>query len=1009
MENVNQNLFYDSVVDSSPPSSLPSPAISVVIPLYNAEEYVGECLESILNQTFQNFEVIVVDDCSTDSSREIAESYIPKFDGRLRVTKTEVNSGGGGYVPRNVGFSLASGEYVIFVDADDFVLLTALETLYNAAKQYDAEVVYSASHYQLRKNNDVRLLKDGKGKKFQEDGLEDETILIVDNPAESLQTLIFERGFTTPWTQFVRREFLLQNNITFPEIPKAGDYIWVINIYCHAKRFLRFTTPVYFYRIYNANSVSQRKAQINDLSNWVASFAIFVESIMALAKENEFLTNNPSYCYEASKRYFEWCLNRTNEARKKLSNQEICDLLYREFDNRNDFSNAAIPFFFSVIETSKRELAESTKTINEQNKELEQLNKASIFPAVSVIIPLYNAEKYVGECLDSLLEQTFKNFELIMVDDCSTDSSCEIVESYIPKFNGRLKLYHMEENTGSGALPRNKGLALSSGKYVFNMDNDDMLTKTALEELYTLAEEHDVDIVYCEKFYEVNPDGSGIRENVIQKGKLVKEPTLESEDLAERVQAIIDDRYYVVPWSKLIRRSLLVEHDILFPALEISDDNIWHQELMFCAKKFLRVPNVIYIYRLTETSLLRRRRDPKCHISFWLNPVLLGLKKLDKVINKNAFFKANPSCRYALLKNFVDKRFTWTLKSARNLTEDEIYSTIEENFGDKLGNDDVLVSLLCTALYNEKKNHSNYDRMIRKFTSYISARLDVKFIPETDGGDFQIVSLSDSKAKVDKPKNFQGDGVGYVIQSYCGGLEIVFKATTNGKINCSLRGISVFDKLDKTKRVPYWVDFTLFAVNGKTIFGKPTPVWHDRPCHYNINTIKAGEEITLKAEWLPHRLDSSASYAQIIQEFTSCFTARIDAKFVPKTAVADSDFQIISVSDDKAKVEKPDWLQKDGIGYLIKSYVGKLEVVFQATTDGEILFKLRGLYVYDKPNKSKLIPYWIDYTALIINDTKVLNELTPTSHNKPYTHKIDVKTGEEINVKLEWFPHRGDI
>ena len=119
--------------------------------------------------------------------------------------------------------------------------------------------------------------------------------------------------------------------------------------------------------------------------------------------------------------------------------------------------------------------------------------------AISVIIPLYNAEKYIGECLDSLLNQTFKSFEVILVDDCSTDNSVKIVESYAPKFAGRLKLAKMGKNTGSGSLPRNKGLLLSRGEYIFNMDNDDLLTETALEEMYTLAKKYNVDFVYCER------------------------------------------------------------------------------------------------------------------------------------------------------------------------------------------------------------------------------------------------------------------------------------------------------------------------------------------------------------------------------------------------------------------------------------------------------------------------------------------------------------------------------
>ena len=122
-------------------------------------------------------------------------------------------------------------------------------------------------------------------------------------------------------------------------------------------------------------------------------------------------------------------------------------------------------------------------------------------PAVSVIIPMYNAEKFIGECLESILAQTFQDFEVIVVDDCSTDSSVKIIEQYIPSFGGRLKLSRMDKNSGSGAMPRNKGMELSHGEYVFFMDDDDLLTKTALEEMYTLAKDFDADVVYTEKHY----------------------------------------------------------------------------------------------------------------------------------------------------------------------------------------------------------------------------------------------------------------------------------------------------------------------------------------------------------------------------------------------------------------------------------------------------------------------------------------------------------------------------
>ena len=92
------------------------------------------------------------------------------------------------------------------------------------------------------------------------------------------------------------------------------------------------------------------------------------------------------------------------------------------------------------------------------------------FPEISVIIPMYNSEKFIGECLDSVFAQTFQDFEIIVVDDCSTDKSCEIVENYVKNFGKKIKLIRRKKNSGSGGEPRNDGVKNSCGKYLFFLE-----------------------------------------------------------------------------------------------------------------------------------------------------------------------------------------------------------------------------------------------------------------------------------------------------------------------------------------------------------------------------------------------------------------------------------------------------------------------------------------------------------------------------------------------------------
>ena len=144
---------------------------------------------------------------------------------------------------------------------------------------------------------------------------------------------------------------------------------------------------------------------------------------------------------------------------------------------------------------------------------------------------------------------------------------------------------------------------------------------------------------------------------------------------------------------------------------------------------------------------------------------------------------------------------------------------------------------------------------------------------------------------------------------------------------------------------------------------------------------------------------------QILRRLKPYISARIDVKLGTKEQ---GDFQIVYVSDDNASVWKPNWFQKNGIGYQIQSYAGKMEFVAKADVDGQIQLRLMGLDIRDSKDKSKRIPYWIDYTKLIVNGNVILDTLTPAWHDKPYAYKTEAKVGEEIKIQVEWLPHRSD-
>ena len=271
-------------------------------------------------------------------------------------------------------------------------------------------------------------------------------------------------------------------------------------------------------------------------------------------------------------------------------------------------------------------------------------------PAISIVIPLYNAEKFIGECLESVLQQTFQDFEVIVVDDCSTDNSVAVVEKFLPQFSGRLKNISTEKNSGNPATPQNIGIKNACGKYLFLLDNDDAITKTALAELYDVAEKFQADVVHCEKYFRVITNQNLLGRNdyelfSAQLKSFVTEPTLINDNIFERLIDLQQKKFIWNLWTKFIRRDFWLENNIKL--LNVAGQDMICTICLVCAaKKYLRVPNVVNIYRLIDNSLSHKQEIYLHRFQKWTSALFNGISYLDKFLDKIDFFRQNPDAKY---------------------------------------------------------------------------------------------------------------------------------------------------------------------------------------------------------------------------------------------------------------------------------------------------------------------------------------------------------------------------
>ena len=315
---------------------------------------------------------------------------------------------------------------------------------------------------------------------------------------------------------------------------------------------------------------------------------------------------------------------------------------------------------------------------------------------------MYNTEKYIGECLDSLLAQTFMDFEIVLIDDCSSDNSPAVVESFIPKFDGRLKVLRLKKNSGNNGIPNNTGFALSRGEYVIFLDSDDTITPDALEKLYTVAKKFDADVVGCEKYYDVPENfwyDAEFRKQLkpfsYQAGGFVTEPALISEDTFERVKACAQGRFLWNLWSKLIRRDFMIENNVRMMS-SVHDDMLCTCFIIYSAKKFVRIPNIINHYRNRSDSITWRNRAGVDGLQKHFRSLKLGFAHLDEFLSGREFFRQYPDMKYLALEIYVREMLNYFQDIYAQIPAPALDELLRKEFGD--GDNTALATFVFSAM-----------------------------------------------------------------------------------------------------------------------------------------------------------------------------------------------------------------------------------------------------------------------------------------------------------------------
>ena len=405
--------------------------ISIIVPIYNTEKYLRQCLDSIINQTYTNFEVLLVNDGSPDGSAAICQEYV-KNDSRFRYFEKE---NGGVSSARNLGLERSGGAYITFIDSDDWVEPNHLEALLKGIKENNADIAVS-KHKSFNTEDDLFYFPAYSNQNQNDLCIKKKQIRPFLELFPKLNYLTHD--FACIASKLFKKS-LTQNLFLDEKLPQSEDLDYFFKLYLRSESIVYIDEVTYIY-VQHGQNASHHPSETSALCD-IKVYWNMLDFINEL--------NIPNYYYL----------------------ERIKHLLSYWKDSFPD---------------SKDIKVYETMVINLEN------DITYPRPLISLVVPIYNVENYLRMCLDSITNQTYSNIEVLLVNDGSSDGSGAICQEFVARDS---RFHYIEKENGGLSDARNVGIVRAQGEFLSFVDSDDWIEPTYVEDLYRAALLNDAEVV----------------------------------------------------------------------------------------------------------------------------------------------------------------------------------------------------------------------------------------------------------------------------------------------------------------------------------------------------------------------------------------------------------------------------------------------------------------------------------------------------------------------------------